>query len=345
MTKKINITYATLLVVFLSALLVSSCSKKSHTFSLAFYNVENLFDTIDDQHKNDNRYLPDSKIPWNTERYYHKLENISKVIAAMDSVELPSVIGLAEVENKAVLQDLVSQPNIAGAHYQILHKESADERGIDVALLYRPDKYTPVETNYIKLVFPLDPTYNTRDILYSKGLANNKDTVHIFINHWTSRYGGQEETIPYRKYTAQILKKYTDSLFNINPHVNILIAGDLNDNPDDESVAKDLGAIEPVQPYKNDKLYNLSIKQYKMGSGSLYYHGWDMFDQIIVSTPVLTGENGLQAVSRDQTIVKKDWMLYFPERGEPRPNRTAAGRYYGGYSDHLPVLLKMNLIR
>ena len=340
MRKSIHILQITVTALFLT-LLISSCSKKTHPFSLAFYNVENLFDTIDDPHKNDNRYLPDSKVAWNTERYYHKMENISKVIAAMDSVELPSVIGLAEVENKAVLQDLVSQPNIAGAHYQILHQESEDERGIDVALLYRPDKYIPVETNYIQLVFPFNPTNGTRDILYSKGLANNKDTVHIFINHWTSRYGGQEKTIPYRKYTAQMLKHYADSILNRNPEANILIAGDLNDNPDDESVAVDLGATEPVQPYLNKRLYNLSIKQYKMGDGSLYYRGWDMFDQIIVSTPVLTGTNSVKATSRDQTIVKKSWMLFYPERGEPRPNRTATSKYFGGYSDHLPVLLKM----
>jgi hypothetical protein len=259
----------------------------------------------------------------------------------MDSIEFPSVIGLAEVENKAVLTDLVHQPSIAKANYQILHKEGDDERGIEVALLYRPDKYTPVETNYIRLVFPFNPTNGTRDILYSKGLANNKDTVHIFINHWTSRYGGQEETVPYRKYTAQVLKHYTDSIFNVNPDANILIAGDLNDNPDDESVAKVLNAIEPVQPYLNKKLYNLSIKQYKMGNGSLYYHGWDMFDQIIVSPSILTGANGVKATSRDQTIIKKKWMLYYPDRGEPRPNRTATSKYYGGYSDHLPVMLKM----
>ncbi len=341
MTKKINGFNAAALIVLLTVFLVFSCSKRTQTFSLAFYNVENLFDTIDDKHKNDNKYLPDSKVSWNTERYQHKLDNITKVFAAIDSTELPSVIGLAEIENIAVLTDLVHHPTISAANYKILHQESEDERGIDVALLYRPDKYTPVETTYIKLVFPFNPTNGTRDILYSKGLANDKDTVHIFINHWTSRYGGQEKTIPFRKYTAQVLKVYTDSIFSVNPHANILIAGDLNDNPDDESVAVDLGAVEPVQPYLNKRLYNLSVKQYKMGGGSLYYRGWDMFDQIIVSTPVLTGENGIKATSRDQTVVKKDWMLYYPKRGEPRPSRTATSQYYGGYSDHLPVFLKM----
>ena len=140
-----------------------------------------------------------------------------------------------------------------------------------------------------------------------------------------------------------MLKKYTDSIFNILPNANIIIAGDLNDNPDDISIAENLGAIEPTQPYLNSRLYNLSIKQYKIGEGTLYYRGWDMFDQIIVSTSILNGQNGMLANSRDQVIVKKDWMLYYPKRAEPRPNRTATSQYFGGYSDHLPVYLKINL--
>ena len=127
------------------------------------------------------------------------------------------------------------------------------------------------------------------------------------------------------------------------PNANIIIAGDLNDNPDDISIAENLGAIEPTQPYLNKRLYNLSIKQYKTGEGTLYYRGWDMFDQIIVSTSILNGQNGMMANSRDQVIVKKDWMLYYPKRAEPRPNRTATSKYFGGYSDHLPVYLKMTI--
>lgn len=329
------------LLMIILVTLISSCSKKTLTFSLAFYNVENLFDTIDDKHKQDNKYLPDSEIPWNTKRYNHKLNNLTKVFNAIDSLELPSVIGLAEVENITVLTDLVNHPDISRANYKILHQESEDERGIDVALLYRPDKYTPVETNYIQLIFPFNPTNGTRDILYSKGIAGSNDTVHIFINHWTSRWGGQEETEPSRRYTAEVLKSYTDSIFNIQPHANIIIAGDLNDNPDNVSLTEDLMAIEPTEPYLDRRLYNLSIKLYKMGEGTLYYRGWDMFDQIIVSSALLKGQNGMKVSSRDQQIIKKDWMLFFPKRGEPRPNRTATSEYFGGYSDHLPVYIKL----
>jgi hypothetical protein len=306
--------------------------------------VENLFDTINDREKQDDRYLPDSQIPWNTERYEHKLNNLTKVINAIDSVALPSVIGLSEVENVSVINDLVNHPSLASTGYQIIHQECEDERGIDVAMLYHPDQYTPLETNFIELIFPFDPSNRTRDILYSKGLTSRKDTVHIFINHWTSRWGGQEETEPKRRFTAEVLKSITDSIFNTQADANIIIAGDLNDNPDDISIAKDLVAIEPTEPYLDSKLYNLSIKQYKMGKGTLYYKGWDMFDQIIVSTALLNGKNGMLATSRDQQIIKKDWMLYYPEHGEPRPNRTATNKYHGGYSDHLPVFLKVELL-
>lgn len=329
------------LILIILVLLVSSCSKKTQTFSMAFYNVENLFDTINDPTIQDEKYLPGSELDWDTEKYNHKLDNIAKVIRAMDSVEFPTTIGLAEVENIQVLKDLVKHPTISAAGYQFLHQEGNDERGIDVAFLYIPEKYTPVETQYISLEFPFDPAVGVRDILYSKGVISGKDTLHIFINHWKSRWGGQEESEPFRRYTANLLKSYTDSIFNLQADANIIIAGDLNDNPDNISIAQDLNAIEPALPYKDQKLYNLSIKQYKTGDGTLYYKSWDMFDQIIVSTSVLNGTNGVLATSPDQVIIKEDWMLFYPKRGEPRPNRTAARDYYGGYSDHLPVYIKL----
>ena len=343
MKKILSFDYFILFLIIFS-LAASSCSRK-HTFSLAFYNVENLFDTIDDKQTQDDRYLPDSDIPWNTERYNHKLNNLTRVINAIDSVGLPTVIGLSEVENISVINDLVNHPSIASAGYHILHQECEDERGIDVAMLYRPEEYTPLETHFVKLVFPFDPNNHTRDILYSKGLTRKKDTVHIFINHWTSRWGGREETEPKRKFTADVLKSMTDSIFNLQPEANIIIAGDLNDNPNDISIAGNLMAIEPAEPFLDKKLYNLSIQQYKTGQGTLYYKGWDMFDQIIVSTALLTGENGMQATSPDQQIIKKNWMLYYPDNGEPRPNRTATNKYHGGFSDHLPVFIKVELKR
>jgi len=331
------------LTVAIIGLLFGSCSKPTFTtFSFAFYNVENLFDTIDDPVINDSSFLPTSQVAWNSQRYYHKLENLALVISSIDSAHFPTVFGLCEVENLSVLQDLVKNPMVVKANYEILHKDSPDERGIDVAMLYDPAKYKPIETQYLKLVFPDEPDNKTRDILYSKGLVAGKDTIHIFVNHWTSRWGGQEETEPLRKFTGSFIKQVVDSILNLNPNANILIAGDMNDNPTDASIIENLNAKMPVQPYTDETLYNLSAKQFSEGYGTLYYKSWDMFDQIIVSTPLLTGKSGIKTLSADQKIFRKEWLLFTPKNGEARPNRTASGKnYYGGFSDHLPVHLEM----
>ena len=328
--------------LFSAAIIISmaSCSKKTAVpFVFAFYNVENLFDTIDDPNIRDEKYLPDSKVAWNTERYNHKLDNLSKVMSGIDSTGYPALFGLCEVENIDVVIDLINHPSLKKAGYKIIHKDSPDGRGIDVALLYNPKVYKPTETNYIIPKFTDNPDLKTRDILYSKGVVNKKDTIHIFINHWVSRWGGQEKTEPNRIQIAKTIKHITDSIMELQPNANILIAGDLNDNPTDASVFKMLQAKEVTANSSASMLYNLSLTQFKNGDGSLYYKSWDMFDQIIVSTAMLTGKNGLQVSSPHQSVYKKDWMLYQPKKGPARPSRTAAGRYYGGFSDHLPVFI------
>lgn len=334
-----NLTLVSLLIV----VVLASCSKKTSVpFSFAFYNVENLFDTVDDPRIRDNSHLPDSKVPWNTERYQAKLDNLARVISSVDSTGFPTLFGLCEVENIQVIKDLINHPDLERANYQILHKDSPDNRGIDVALLYQPDFYTPVETNYVKLSFPIKPSTRTRDILYSKGLVDGGDTLHVFINHWMSRWGGQEETEPFRRHTGQLLKQKTDSIFTIRPKANIIIAGDLNDNPDDKSIAEDLQALLPGKKIENNSLYNLSWNKFTQGEGTLYYRSWDMFDQTIVSGSMLKGKNGILIETKDQIIVKYDWMLYQPNKGATRPSRTAGSKaYYGGYSDHLPVFIRM----
>ena len=335
--------YQTIFIILL-LFIVGSCSRKSSLpFSFAFYNVENLFDTIDDPRIRDNSHLPDAQVPWNTERYQTKLDNLARVMASVDSANFPTLFGLCEVENAQVVYELIHHPKLRPASYSLLHKDSPDERGIDVALLYQKDIYTPVETQYIKPVFPIKPDSRTRDILYSKGLIYGSDTLHIFINHWVSRWGGREETEPFRRHIGQLLKQKTDSILKVIPKANIIIAGDLNDNPDDLSVAEDLGAKLPQNLIEESSLYNLSWQKFTQGEGTLFYRSWDMFDQIIVSGAMLKGKKGLMVESKDQIIIKYDWMLYQPEKGEARPSRTAGSKsYYGGYSDHLPVLIRIS---
>jgi hypothetical protein len=328
--------------VLLTAFIVSCSNKSARHFSFAFYNVENLFDTVDDPRIRDNSHLPDSKVPWTTARYMAKLDNLARVMTAVDSGSYPALFGLCEVENAAVVDALTNHPDLRPAGYQILHKDSPDGRGIDVALLYQEQVFTPVETTYIRPVFPIKPESTTRDILYTKGVIFESDTLHIFVNHWVSRWGGQEETEPYRRYIGQLLKRVTDSILRVRPKANIIIAGDLNDNPDDISISSDLGAMLPGEKFQKHSLYNLSWKKYNQGEGTLYYRSWDMFDQVIVSGSMLTGKNGVKLESQDQQIVKYDWMLYQPEKGPARPNRTAGSKsYYGGYSDHLPIFVRM----
>lgn len=333
--------------VFLFATIASlffySCQKPALVpFSFAFYNVENLFDTIDDPAINDSSFLPNSQVAWNSKRYNHKLENLALVISSVDSAHFPTVFGLCEVENLGVLHDLLKNPMIVKSNYEILHQDSPDERGIDVALLYDPSKFKPISTKYLRLLFPNDPENKTRDILYSKGLVLGKDTLHIFVNHWVSRWGGQEETEAYRMFTGTFLRKVVDSIFENDARANILIAGDLNDNPTDPSVSVNLNSVLPETPYEDKMLYNLSLKQFLDGMGTLYYKSWDLFDQIIVSGSLLSGSNSIRATSPDQIIFRKEWLLFKPQNGEARPNRTASGKnYFGGFSDHLPVFIQM----
>ncbi|MFK5856972.1 MAG: endonuclease/exonuclease/phosphatase family protein [Bacteroidota bacterium] len=337
MRKLISNTIVALAIV----LTLASCSnnKATSSFTFAFYNVENLFDTIDDPNISDEKYLPESKIPWNSERFDHKLDNLSRVMKGIDTTGFPALFGLCEVENIDVLEALINHTSLQKAGYNIIHKDSPDGRGIDVALLYNPKIYSPIKAVYIKPVFTDNPGLKTRDILYSKGVINNLDTLHVFINHWVSRWGGQEKTEPNRIQIAKTIKRITDSILNLHPNANILIAGDLNDNPTDLSISEALQAKEVVSKPSNKTLYNLSLTQFKNGEGSLYYKSWDMFDQIIVSTAMLTGINGLKVNSQQQSVYTQDWMLYQPKEGPARPSRTAAGRYYGGFSDHLPVYI------
>ncbi len=331
-----------LLLIAIIISVASCCKSPKKPFSFAFYNVENLFDTIDSDNVNDEKYLPTSTVAWNTERYNHKLDNISKVMMSMDTTGLPALFGICEVENRGVVENLIVHKNLIHAGYKIIHKDSPDERGIDVALLYKPEVYYPVKNTFIKPELKDGPESKTRDILYSKGTIYNDDTIHVFINHWVSRWGGQAETEPHRIQIAKTIKGITDSILDIVPEANIIIAGDLNDNPTDTSIYNVLYAREVLTD--NSRLSNLSLKQYLDGKGSLYYKSWDMFDQIIVSNSLINGTNGLKLTSKDQVVYKQDWMLYQPREGSPRPSRTSSGKnYYGGFSDHLPVMINIEM--
>lgn len=315
---------------------------------LMFYNAENLFDTFDDSLKIDESFLPTGDHHWTPTKYYKKINNISKVITAIGQWQLPEIIGICEIENRKVIEDLTKKTALKKYKYRIIHKESPDRRGIDVGFLYRPDKFFPITYEAIRVKFPFDANKPTRDILYVKGRNIYKDTLHIFINHWPSRWGGQTETDRKRKFAASVLRGKIDSIFSSEKKPNIIIMGDLNDYPTNNSVVKVLKAkidFTNNQIFKPDELYNLAwYLQEVKGKGSHKHHGeWGVLDQIIVSGSLLNSKNKIHTNPDNVHVFEAPFLLEVDNNytGE-KPFRTYIGfKFHDGYSDHLPVYIDL----
>jgi hypothetical protein len=320
---------------------------KSETLRVVFYNVENLFDTFDDPLTNDDEFLPEADRRWDNKRFYKKLNNICRVIIGIGEWSPPGVIGLCEIENRFVLNQLVTKTPLSKFNYQVIHFESPDYRGIDVAMLYRPIGFTPDTSFVVSLKFPFDEDSRTRDILYVKGRPVNGDTLHFFINHWPSRYGGYLETKPKREYAAEVLRGKVDSLIRVEPSCRIIIMGDFNDNPTDESLSKILDAQPQAQENEDNELVNLMFPFIKgKRTGTLKFReSWDVFDQIIVTRSMLDVGGTTCIDPPEATIFDAEFLLEEDLRwGGLRPFRTYNGfSYLGGYSDHLPVFINLKL--
>ena len=315
-------------------------------FRVMFYNVENLFDTVDDTLVDDAEFLPGSEKGWDQGKYYEKLNNIYRVIISCGGWELPALVGLCEVENRRVLEDLVGQTPLKRFGYRIIHFDSPDERGIDVALIYRGDRFEPDTAYPVPVRFPDDPGQKTRDILYACGRIAG-EPVHLFVNHWPSRYGGYEATRPLRRQAARVLRTAVDSLFSADPEAAIVAMGDFNDGPADESMLQYLGAALSPEGQGPAGLVNLTARLDRIpGTGTLKYReNWDVFDQLVVSTALLDGPGRLRVTEEGARIHDPDFLLAdYPAYPGKKPFRTWAGpRYLGGYSDHLPVFLDLRL--
>jgi predicted extracellular nuclease len=310
-----------------------------------FYNVENLFDIHDDKLKSDEEFTPEGVRYWTEDRYQKKLFNISKVIAALGQWDLPEVIGVCEIENRTVLEDLIKKTALSQFQYRIVHKESPDSRGIDVGFLYRKDKFKPIVYEAVPVIFPFEDSRSTRDILYVKGTTNSDDTLHFFINHWPSRYGGQLESERNREYTASVLRHKVDSLFSVHVNPNIIIMGDLNDYPVNYSITNILKAQTEYDDIQTEELYNLSwYLQEVKGKGSHKYEGkWGVLDQIIVSGELLSSTKHINTSLNHAHVFEAPFLL------EPDVHntgfitfRTYVGfKFHDGFSDHLPVYLDL----
>ena len=317
---------------------------------IGFYNLENLFDTINDPEKNDEEFLPDGSYHYTGEVYIDKLGHLADVLSKIGTDLSPdglSIIGNCEIENENVLRDLVNHPLLKNRNYQIVHHNSPDIRGVDVGMLYNPKYFTPVSSQSLTVHLGENDTleHKTRDVLFVHGKYDNED-FFVFVNHWPSRRGGEERSAPGRAKAAQVCRTMIDSIIGKNPDAKIIVMGDLNDDPVSPSVAVILGSKGDKNKIKQGGLYNPWVEPYKQGIGTLAYNdSWNLFDQIIVSSGFLDKKQSGFFFS-EAKIFSKPWMLQTSGRYKGYPKRTYDfNNYMGGYSDHFPtyiVLLKKN---
>lgn len=314
--------------------------------TVAFYNVENLFDTVNDTLVYDDDRTPLGKDQWTIERYEKKITDISEVISGIGT-ELtgtsPDIIGLCEVENHNVLEDLINHPNLRNTNYGIIHFDSPDERGIDVALLYRRSVFLPVSFASQRLLL-LDLNQErdyTRDQLVVSGILDEA-AVHFIVNHWPSRSGGEARSKPYRIAAAQLNRQIMDSLYKIDPLSQIITMGDFNDDPTDDSLKRVLKSKGSKDNIQASELFNPMERLYKIGLGSIAYRDkWSLFDQILI-TGNLVDRNKAGHGFWKAGVYSPSFLITQTGRFKGYPYRTyAGGMYTGGYSDHLPVYIAL----
>ena len=309
-----------------------ACAQES--FRVLFWNVENLFDTKDDPRKNDNEYLPDATRHWNHFRYREKLKCLAKGIIASGDEFVPDLVGLCEVENDSCLYDLTRRSPLREANYRYVMTESPDQRGIDVALLYQRGSFQLLQHQSIRIPHKRLKKGPTRDILHVVGKVLSGDTLDVFVCHMPSRSGGQAKSEPYRLMTAGILKQSVDSVMRFRKRPHVLVMGDFNDYPTDKSMEK---------LCLDGKLRNLM--KGKKGGTYRYRGEWGILDQIVVSGSMLDPSSTIRTTPEQAQIVRHSFLLEEDDKyGGDIPSRTYIGaRYHGGYSDHLPVCVDLDI--
>jgi predicted extracellular nuclease len=306
--------------LFLFVLFIASTGFSQKKASVVFYNVENLFDTLDTPNQVDEEYLPSTEKNWNSTKYWEKIGHINKVMNEFDNIAL---MGVCEIENKAVLKDVVKGQK---QKLKIVHYESADERGIDVGLLYNKKIFCLKKKGYLRFTLMYDGEPKpTRDILYAE-LKHKKERIYVLVNHWPSRRGGEEESEPSRMLASQTAKNYIDSVLLIHPNAKIIMMGDLNDYPENKSVQNIMQVLSPM----------ITKASGKFGGSHSYKDEWNILDHLLVS-PALQNTSGLRALTNSGKIHDFDY-LFEVWKGNTVPFRTYVGnKHLGGYSDHLPV--------
>lgn len=337
------------LFFILPLLLVAVCGhaqRKYSVYAVGFYNQENLFDTCHDEGKNDSEFLPTGSYRWNGLKYTHKLRNMARALADMGTDVLPkvgcAVIGLSEVENAKVLDDLTAQEPLRARGYKYVHVEGPDKRGIDCAMLYNPSLFKVVDVKLVPYVpdESMAKDYCTRGFLTVSGeLAG--EPVAVVVCHWPSRFAGSS----YRERAAELVKNLKDSLLNVNPDMKVMVMGDMNDDPTNKSMKDVLRAKADANSVNEGDMYNpwynILVKQ---GTGTLSYQGsWNLFDQIVL-TPNMVNKSGKRDFSTlkywKNQIFRRDYLINTEGRYKGTPKRThASGIWLDGFSDHLPVVV------
>ncbi|SHF07426.1 endonuclease/exonuclease/phosphatase family protein [Dysgonomonas macrotermitis] len=331
-----------LLLIFFAcvAIHVSAQTSGNEIYPVAFYNVENLFDTQRDYTIQDEDFTSEGKYKWTEDRYKQKLNNLAEVISQLGREQNKdgfAILGVAEVENRKVMQDLISKTKLSQTNYQIVHQDSPDARGIDVGLIYNPKYFKVISYKVYPFTIPGSSQTRTRDILVVSGLLAG-EPFSVLVNHWPSRRG--EDSSPLRERAASICKHISDSIYKANPAVAIVIMGDMNDDPKDKSTSIALGAKKEMNQVKAGGLFNTLWKIHESGKGTLCYRGeWNLFDQIIISESLLkTGKSNLSYIKSE--IFSRDYLFQKSGKYQGYPLRTFSGtNFLNGYSDHLPTLI------
>lgn len=338
---------SSIVIILLFTTLTALSQKNNYKVALVgFYNLENLYDTVNNPVVDDEEFLPSSERHYNTSVYLDKIDRMSDVISQMGTDITPdglALLGVAEIENDTVLTDLAKSAKLRSRKWKFIHYDSPDRRGVDVALFYHPKYFTVLYSKplFVQLPGGSKDSYFTRDILYVKGILDG-DTVHVFVNHWPSRSGGEERSIPARAAAAATAKKCIDSLNAVNPLSKVILMGDLNDDPVSPSLTKVLGAKGKTSDVKMNEMYNPWTEMYKAGLGtSPYQDAWGLFDQVLVSGAWLNKEQEGYHYYK-QVLFNREFMVQKTGRYKGYTKRTWDGMTYNyGYSDHFPVYLML----
>lgn len=336
----------TFIVAFFLVVSVGYAQKKP--YKVVFYNLENFFDTVDDLDIKDDEFTPEGAKKWTIEKYNKKLSNVERVffdIAAIDK-NYPIVIGVSEIENRNVLEDIVATPKLERANYRIVHYDSPDARGIDVAFLYRPDVFQLEGEKAIKVHFADEPYFRTRDLLAIWGKIEEEDFLFM-VSHWPSRLGGKEVSESKRIAVGKQMRNFADSLKQIKPNLKVVMMGDFNDDPVDKSITEGLGAKLKIKELQKGDYFNPYADMLKAGYGTLAYgDAWNIFDNIVVTENLVNdGKDKLRIRKAEGSkyygnIFKRHYMVQKEGQYKGYPLRTYVGNsFQGGYSDHFPVYI------